>query len=204
LKRVKFFYDGFNLYHGMMNSGLEQYRWLDLIKFSHKFMSPKHEKFAGAQFFTAPPFWNQSKTNRHQLYCAALKSTGVEVTLGKFQKVQRKCRAKCRRIYDTHEEKHTDCNMVSGVLGGAAHDEFDTAIIVSADSDLMAAVNGLKRYFPEKKLGFVFPQKLKSYHLGQEADFVKKAHAKHFKTFLLPDTITLDGGKVLYRPVSWK
>ena len=45
----------------------------------------------------------------------------------------------------------TDVNIAVEMLADAFHNEYDTAILISADSDLSAPIKKVKSLFPQKK-----------------------------------------------------
>ena len=51
----------------------------------------------------------------------------------------------------------TDVNISVALLGDAQDDLFDTAMIVSADSDLVGPVQAVLRRYPEKRVLIAFP-----------------------------------------------
>ncbi len=203
MTRVLVLIDGFNLYHAIKDLNAPELKWLDVSKLAQRFMRPGTERAISTRYFTAYPKWDKARTGRHRLYVAALKSIGVRVVLGDFQKIKRRCRT-CGQYYETFEEKKTDANMVAQIMGEAAEDSFDTALIVSADSDLIAAVDGLRSYFPKKRLGFIFPPGHSSFHLKQRADFVRQATTHDLRTSLLPDSVILASGATIVRPPTWE
>jgi len=202
MARVLVLYDGFNLYHAISNLGNPQLKWLDLAKLSKEFIRPDIDQIVGIKYFSAYPKWNPARTDRHRLYVRVLASLGVQVVMGNFQRVERRCQA-CGQVYRTFEEKKTDANMVAHVMGEAAKDTFDTAIICSADSDLVAALDGLRTYFPDKVLGFLFPPGLNSYQLRQHAAFIRDIKPGQLRHCLLPQTVQLPTGSIVTCPPEW-
>ena len=66
------------------------------------------------------------------------------------------CR-QCGSRWITHEEKMTDVNIAAQLLCDAYDDHFDTALILSGDSDLNTPVKIILTRFPDKKVIVVFP-----------------------------------------------
>lgn len=83
-------------------------------------------------------------------------------------------------------------------------DEFDKAILVTGDSDVVPAVEAVKQVFPAKQIGVVIPIGRRAQHLKQIADFSFKMKEKHLRTCQLPDAIPLGEGVALKRPDSWR
>ena len=122
--------------------------------------------------------------------------------LGQFQKVTKKCR-KRNRSYNTFEEKKTDVNIAVEILKSAFQDEFDTAILLSADSDLAPAIEAVKTLFPSKSIGVLIPINWRAELLKQVCDFHMKIKEKHLRSSQFSEKISLGDGKVLTKPPSW-
>jgi uncharacterized LabA/DUF88 family protein len=203
MDRVKFFIDGFNLYHVLDNrEEYHKYKWLDFSKLANCFMR-SDEEIVGILYFTALAYWNTGKVERHKTFIKALRTKGVKPILGQFQTVTKKCRGNCKDEYVTHEEKKTDVNIACEVLKSAFQDEFDTAAIVSADSDMVPIIETLKFLYPAKKVKVIIPITARAYHLIEASDFHMKIKEKHLRSCLFPDEIDLGDGNKIIKPVTW-
>jgi len=80
---------------------------------------------------------------------------------------------------------------------------WDTALVISGDSDLIPAIEAIKKTFPAKQIGVVIPISRRAEELKQVADFHRKVKQKHLQTCQFDDTITIDQNTVLQRPSSW-
>ena len=157
-KRVIAFIDGFNFYHSIeQDSTLKQYKWSDLKKLIGTYLG-SHEQLTDVYYFSALCNWDNGKRDRHKKYIKALKSTGVKIVLGKFKKKSTRCKI-CKKRYYTREEKRTDVNIAIHLLQLAYEDSYDTAILMSGDTDLIPSITAMKNRFPEKKVGMLFPIK---------------------------------------------
>ena len=202
MSRQKFFIDGFNVYHALAHDArYHKYKWLDYSKLASLFVR-QQDQIGDILYFTALANWDMQKVNRHKVLIAALKFKGVKVILGQFQKVERRCR-KCHQHYYTFEEKKTDVNIAVEIMKSAVKDEFDTAIIMSGDSDLVPAVEAVKTLFPAKKVGVVIPINWRAVLLKQVCDFHMRMKEKHLQASIFPDEIDLGGGIKLSRPSTW-
>jgi uncharacterized LabA/DUF88 family protein len=106
--------------------------------------------------------------------------------LGKFNLRDRKCPL-CKRRYQTYGEKKTDINIAVTLLADAVADKFDTALILSGDSDLAPVTTKLKELCSGKKIGIIVPQNQSAMKLKQHADFFKKIEDRDLKKSLLPE-----------------
>jgi uncharacterized LabA/DUF88 family protein len=81
-------------------------------------------------------------------------------------------------------------------------DQFDTALILSGDSDLAPVTIKLKQLCPSKKIGIIVPQNQSAMNLKQHASFFKKIQDRDLKKSLLPEQVIYNG-KVITAPVGW-
>lgn len=83
--------------------------------------------------------------------------------------------------------------------------DFDTAILITGDTDLVPAVEAIRKTFPDKQIGVVVPIGRRAKELIDVCDFHMKMKEKHLRTSQFPDTIYLDPQKkvCLQRPKSW-
>ena len=191
-KRINVYVDGFNLYHSALQKTYPDCRWLNLFELAKRLVNPKTEEIKTVYYFSAIPSWNPNKAKKHLLYIHALRTVGVKDILGKFTIRERKC-PKCLALYQSHEEKKTDINIAVTLLTDAVLDKFDTAFILSGDSDLAPVSGKLRQLCPGKKIGIVIPKGQLAVHLKQHADFHKTIQAKDFKHSLLPEQVTYNG-----------
>ena len=183
MSRYSFYIDGLNVYHALSDPDpvtkarkYAKYKWLNYRKLAEKVVSAK-DTIVDIYCFTAIVDWNiQTKQHsrfRHNLYNKVLRSVGVEIVKGRFLKKRVMCHL-CHRYFKTHEEKRTDVNIALKLLTDAIEDRYDKALIISADSDLIPAIEAVHKVTPDKEVGVMFPIGRTSVHLRQEADFRRK------------------------------
>lgn len=202
MDRVSFFFDGFNIYHSLKNNPkYNKYKWLDYSALAKAFVK-KSEQIVSINYFTAYCSWKYDSYKRHQIYVQALKTCGVNVIFGKFKKVKRFCKI-CNKVgYDYHEEKQTDVNIAIHLLKGALLNEYDIAILATADSDIVPAVRAMNNIPVPKILKILFPIGRKSVELKTEAYSTMRIKEMHLKNCQLPETIII-GNKKISRPKEW-
>lgn len=206
--------DGFNLYHGLKAAGLRRYYWLDMPLLATNLLKP-NQQLALTKYFTAriagpkPADSPQKaarlrdKQTRQSDYLDALASRpDLQIFEGHYLPKDKQC-LKCGAQWTQHEEKMTDVNIATELLVDAFNDAFDTAIIISADSDLTPPVLAVKQYFPEKRLIGAFPPRRNSVQLGRAVHAKFTIGRAKLRDSQLPDTITLPSGVVLERPSRW-
>jgi uncharacterized LabA/DUF88 family protein len=72
-------------------------------------------------------------------------------------------------------------------------DRFDTALILSRDSDLAPVTTKLRQLCPGKKTGIIVPQNQSAMNFKQHANFFKKIQDRDLKKSLLPEQVTYNG-----------
>ena len=200
-KRINVYIDGFNLYHSTLQHTHTDCRWLNLWELSKRLANPKTEEIQTVYYFSALASWIPQKAKKHLLYIHALRTIGVKDILGKFTIRERKCPF-CKKCYLSHEEKKTDINIAITLLADGIADKFDTALILSGDSDLAPVITKLKELCPTKKIGIIVPQNQSAMNLKQHADFFKKIQDRDLKKSLLPEQVSYNG-KTITAPTGW-
>ena len=199
--RVNVYIDGFNLYHSTLQHAHPDYRWLNLLELSKRLINPKTEEVQTVYYFSALAAWIPERAKKHILYIQALRTMGVKDILGKFTIRERKCPL-CTKCFQSHEEKKTDINIAVTLLTDGMADKFDTALILSGDSDLAPVITKLKALCPNKKVGIIVPQNQSAMNLKKHSDFFKKIQDRDLKKSLLPEQITYHG-KIITAPTGW-
>ncbi len=202
--RVISYIDGFNLYFGLRAKGWRKYYWLDLAAMSRALLKPGQE-LSHTHYFTArirDRDYGQS-AKRQTLWLDALATRGgITCHFGHYLPKEQKCR-NCGATWTSHEEKMTDVNIATQMLIDAYEDRFDTAIIVSGDSDLTTPVTRIRERFHNKRLIVAFPPARRSAELKKVAHGHFMIGADKLRQNLLPNEITTSSGYVLKRPTRW-
>lgn len=148
--------DGFNLFHGLKESGLKRYYWLDVYVLALKLMSPT-QTLTAVKYFTSRVTSDPHEQKRQNTYLEALETLKhVEIQYGKFTSDKWEC-FKCHRSFPIYHEKQTDVNIAISLLVDAQEDSFDDAILISADSDQVGTVQYVKDSYPHKRVIVGFP-----------------------------------------------
>jgi uncharacterized LabA/DUF88 family protein len=98
----------------------------------------------------------------------------------------------------------TDVNIAVELMTDAFQDRFDTALLVSADSDLVGPIKTVKRLFDNKRVVVAFPPARSSSALQ------RVAHAHYFigrdklSKSVFPDEVVKPDGFILRRPAEWR
>jgi uncharacterized LabA/DUF88 family protein len=209
MNRTIFLVDGFNLYHSLGDTGLKHAKWLNLKAMCESYLSvaaqARKEKASleCIHYFSAVPFHrNQEKVDRHSLYIGCLEDSGIIVHLGRFKKKDVYC-PKCRQRFTTHEEKESDVAIGIELFKQCNLNAFDTAILVTGDTDLNPAVRTCKELFPEKTIFFLFPYMRKNKELEKIAPESVSIKPKAYFTHQFPDRFLLHDGSEVTKPATW-
>jgi uncharacterized LabA/DUF88 family protein len=201
--RVVAYVDGFNLYFGLRERYGRKYLWLNVQALAASLLRPG-QSLKGVEYFTARVRNNAEGEQRQSDYLDALgeHSPLVKIKDGRFQEKDRRCRG-CGSVWTIFEEKETDVNIAVALLADAVRDRFDTAFVISADSDLCPAVRETKSLFPAKRIIAAFPPSRRSADLKQVADGFVFIGADKIRRAQLPDEVVTKAGIVLRRPKHW-
>ncbi|MGE5785420.1 MAG: NYN domain-containing protein [Myxococcales bacterium] len=204
--RVITYIDGFNLYFGLRSKGWRKYYWLDLVAVSTALLKTG-QTLAGTHYFTSrirATQGNADDVKRQSVYLDALEAHGgVLRHEGHYLAKPQRCRS-CGAQWQTYEEKMTDVRIATRLLGDAIDDQFDTAIIISGDSDLTPPVQEVLARFPTKRIVVAFPPDRHSDQLRKAATSAFTLGEAHLRQSQLPDVVTTVTGFKLTRPVYWK
>ncbi len=201
--RVAVYVDGFNLYFGLKDKFGRKYLWLDLQALSTSLLLPG-QVLEKVTYFTARVRGDSPSEQRQFHYLEALVQHCPLVTLvdGRFQEKNCWCR-KCKATWTTYEEKETDVNIAVALVEDSVRNRYDTALIISADSDLYPGVRSVKRLDPEKRIIAAFPPKRRSGDLQRAVDGCFTISDAKIRQAQLPPTVTTASGTVLHRPQYW-
>ncbi|MFV0633131.1 NYN domain-containing protein [Demequina sp.] len=201
--RLIVYVDGFNLYHGLHDKWKCQQLWLDLHALATS-LRPR-STLLKVNYFTAPVLNDAGAASRQSDYQAALKAHSegaVDVIQGRYQAKLMTCRT-CGATYTRYEEKETDVNIAVRLVSDAAIGRMDSAIIISADSDLAPAIRTARQVNPRLFVAAAFPPKRYSAELHKLMP--RSMHIGHEKIrqSQLPETVTDRAGASWSRPTKW-
>ena len=200
--RVSVFIDGFNLYHGLRAKYDRRYLWLDLVRMADGLLLPG-QTLVGVNYFTTETRSDSVSQQNQQVYLDALGAiAGLTVTLGRYQEKHVVCRD-CGGSWRTYEEKETDVNIAVALVRGGMSNEFDTAVLLSADGDLCPCVRALRELAPAERVVAVFPPERRSDDLRDVADASFTLGDDVLQRALLPDIVRGVSGSDCRRPARW-
>lgn len=204
-ERVVFYIDGFNLYFGLKEIGWRKYYWLNLEEMCRRLIRP-HQEIIRIQYFTALLNQaNEDKRLRQKVYLEALETLPlVGIYYGTYLSSPQTC-FKCGYTFMRHSEKKSDVNIAVKMITDGLDDLYDSAILISADSDLTPSIEAIKKYFPTKRVILFFPPKRSSLSLEKICHtYAGVLNKTTISKSQFPETIISKTGFPLTRPDHWK
>ena len=206
--RANVYIDAFNLYYGCIKG--TPYRWLDLRAMSEKLL-PKHS-VKRIRYFTARVQARPDDpqiAQRQQTYLRAIRTIpGVTLHFGRF--LSKPVRmplvnppakgAKTVEVLRT-EEKGSDVNLATHLLLDAFDGDFEVALVISNDSDLVEPISVVRERFG-LSVGVVNPHPNTSHALQKVATFYRPLRKGVLASSLLANQVT-DSGGVITKPLGW-
>ena len=203
-ERVISYIDGFNLYFGIKESDFRHHLWLDLVALS-KNLAMAFQDIVEVKYFTSRISGPGSKQRRQSTYLDALgtlDNTVFRIFFGKYQDEPQKCRL-CGGEDTVPHEKMTDVNIAVEMMRDAFQDRFDTALLISADSDLCPPVSAIRNLFPEKRVVVGFPPSRRSNELANVASNQFIVGRASVAKSQFPMELKTSAGIVLQKPDTW-
>ena len=204
--KVIVYIDGFNCYFGLKESQWQCYYWLDYAKLAHKLASKimaENPTLVATKYFTARISAPEDKRRRQTTFLEALEAhSDTKFYYGHYRENKYSCSG-CGRPNFVPNEKQTDVNIAVNMVVDAVQDNFDTAILIGGDSDLIPPVETIKRLYPHKRVIACFPPNRHSKHLRKVCNGQIHLSESDFKNNQLPETVRRKDGYTLERPQRW-
>ena len=206
MPRTNIYIDGFNLYYGLLKR--TPYKWLDLGKLCALLLP--HDNIQSIKFFTANVSarpHDQQLPIRQQTYFRALKTIpNLSIILGHFLThsvpMPLTDSNPVKRVWvDKTEEKGSDVNLATHLLRDGFQGAFDTAVIISNDSDLTEPVKVIRQDL-NLSVGILNPHERHSKTLQRHATFVKRIRQSHLVDSQFPNPLT-DSKGTFHKPGGW-
>ena len=213
-KKVVFYFDGFNFYHGFKsytskNIDWKDYYWLDFGKFCSQFVFPHDNQIVHKiKYFTAPPKNIQKRSKQSALFSANKIINGdiFEVINGHYADKYINCNATCKQSFIVPEEKCTDVNIALAMINDCLEGNVDIITLITADSDQVSTIKYIKNKFPNIKIRVYFPPDRKSNEIRNLMSTVVflENHEEKFKNAKMPGIVKKENSKTYTRPEDWK
>lgn len=202
--KVRFYIDGFNLYHAIEAFRNHRLKWLNFHKLCEQHLRPG-EALDGILFFTAIWPYDQAKQQRHKNFLAALEAVGVQPVEGNFKRANRKC-FKQDRTCPFREEKQTDVNIAIHMTRDALSGKFQRLVLITADSDQVPTAK-LINEIDGVRLSLIYPpgRGPEARDLGNHIPDRKELTVGQMLTCQLPRTVYDSQGKpVAFMPAHYQ
>jgi hypothetical protein len=206
--RANIYVDGFNLYYGALKG--TPFRWLDIAALC-RLLVPG-DTINRIRYFTAriqPDPRDPDKGTRQQLYLRALGTT-PDLTIHYGHYLSHNVRMALTtpvpgqpRIVEVSktEEKGSDVNIATLLLLDAFDSDYELAVVISNDSDLLLPIQTVRRRFG-LKVGVLNPQKKPSVVLQRETDSFRPIRQGPPSGSQFPATLT-DVRGAFTKPSCW-
>jgi uncharacterized LabA/DUF88 family protein len=206
MERVIAYVDGFNLYYGLREQGWRRFYWLNIRRLIEGLLKP-NQRLISTKYFTSLVSSTPSdpdKNRRQVAYLDALRTIpDFRIIYGHYLHNTQKCR-NCGATWVVSDEKMTDVNIATEMMVDAFQDSLDTAIVVSADSDLSGPIEAVRRLFPAKRVVVFFPPGRSSKRLIQVAHGFVKIPRNKLAQSQFPEQVKAPAGVVIHRPPTWR
>jgi uncharacterized LabA/DUF88 family protein len=216
--------DGFNLYNGSLKNSPD--KWLDLLKLSNHLLLPG-EAIGTIKLFTAQVerrVTDPQQQVRQRMYWRALRTLGcVEIIEGQFKyrekwlplahsiqlleakdKMGKNVVGKDPQMAQVRksEEKGTDVNLAAHLVHDAHLNRFDSALVISNDSDLATAISLVTKEVG-KTVGVYSPQSnARLQELKNAASFYRQLPKNLLSLSQLP-LVLADAIGPITKPAEW-
>lgn len=214
-KKTILYIDGFNLYYGALKS--TPYLWLNPTLLAAKVFS--RCDIVSTKYYSAKvePLPNDPNVHiRQQKYWEALRSLeNFDIIEGYYSKKEVTMKnvhgGGFSRVWKT-EEKKSDVNLACGLLLDAFQNNFDTAIVITGDSDLVTPISIVKSTM-RKTVLVINPQLIKGDYARSRRNQSQLKNAasayrgevieRLLRNSQLPPTIELPTGSKIHKPSDW-
>lgn len=206
MERIIAYVDGFNLYYELRSKSWRRLYWLDVRSLAENLLQPGQGLLAVHYFTTrirSRPGDEEARRRQGTYLDALATRPGVRLHYGHYLSRTRRC-PRCGAAWQTFEEKMTDVNIAVALLEDAQANAFDTAILVSGDSDLTRPVQAVRTRHGSKRVVVAFPPDRVSAQLRNAATAGFVIGRKKLKDSQLPDRVSKPDGRVLIRPQEWR
>ena len=204
--KLNIYVDGFNLYYGAVRR--TPYKWLDISQMCRHLFP--HDKINKIKYFTARVSARPNDPDqpiRQATYWRALQTIpGLSIIEGSFlvKNVSMPLANTNPRKYALvikTEEKGSDVNLATHLLNDAHQQDFETAVLVTNDSDLLEPMRIVNKELG-LPVGLLNPHKNPSFELRKHASFIKQVREGVLRISQFPTVLT-DFNGTFHKPASW-
>ena len=208
-KRTIIYIDGFNLYYRALRQ--TSYKWLDPLALCRK-MARAENQITAVKYYTANVTARPQDPHqpvRQQMYFRAL-GTVPQVTIIRGNFLVHSVRLplatpspngpRTIEVIKT-EEKGSDVNLAAHLVHDAHSGQFDVAIVITSESDLVEPIRIVTQEL-KRPVGIFYPSKHVGKQLNQVATFVKPIRTQLLAASQFNPILEDDKG-TFHKPDSW-
>jgi uncharacterized LabA/DUF88 family protein len=199
--RVSVYIDGFNLYFGMMDAGFKACKWLNVEKLVRNYLTSNQELIE-IKYFTSRITNNPQKQKRQTTYLEAIDTTEVKIIYGLYKAKQIECE-NCGHNWNISNEKMTDVNIATHLIIDAFQNKYDTAILISGDSDLVPPIKAVHQHFPNKVVSVFFPPNRHNNTVAGASKGSQIIGRKKLIDSQFEENVRKRDGFILHKPSEW-
>jgi Uncharacterized conserved protein len=164
------------------------------------------QELIAVKYFSAKPDNIEQSRRQNAFFQANLENPKFHLILGKYLKKEITC-FKCGNVIHTYEEKETDVRIATQILADVYQKNCDITIVVSADSDMIPAIELARQQ--HQTVYIYFPPNQYSNHLALMSAGGKpiqlQRYESRFRKSLFPDIVHLMTANYdLQIPEEWK
>lgn len=201
-EKVIAYIDGYNLYFGLKESGFNRYLWLNIQGLVQSLLKP-NQHLVGVKYFTTLVTDDVDKRQRQKQFITALQTLPlVTIFYGKFQKQQNSCNA-CGNKYRTNSEKMTDVNIATQLVHDYYQDNFDMAMVISGDTDLIPPIKLINENSKTKRVFVAFPPNRINEDVRKHAKGDLVIGRKKLLDAQFSDIVVNANGQNILKPSQW-
>jgi hypothetical protein len=204
--KINVYVDGFNLYYGALRK--TPYRWLN-IKTMCQLLFPKDQinkiKYFSARVSARPN--DPDQPIRQATYWRALQTLpessiieGSFLVKNIMMPLANTNPQQYARVIKT-EEKGSDVNLAVHLLNDAYKKDFELAVLVTNDSDLVEPVRIVRQEL-NLPVGLLNPHQKPSFELKKYATFIKQIRTGVLKASQFPNQVS-DKNGTFHKPAGW-
>ena len=204
MANVRVYVDGFNLFYGALKG--TPYKWLNLDALCRS-MLPQ-DNLLGIRYCTArvsARIGDPGKPQRQEMFLRALRTLpSLTIHFGQFRtrSVRLRLTGQNQSVWvDRTEEKGSDVNLASYMLWDGFNKMYETAVIITNDSDLETPVRMVRQEL-NLHVGILNPHPTHSCSLKQWATFVKRIRQADVAAAQFPVSL-IDAKGLLTKPQGW-
>ena len=202
IERVIAYVDGFNLYYGMKEGGWNDVLWLNVKQLAISLLKGD-QRLLSTKYFTSRLRNHPHKERKQTTYLDALATVSeLSIYYGHYQSHIEECR-RCGHTYPYANEKMTDVNIATELLIDSFNDRFDTALLITGDSDLVPPIKAIHSNFLNKRVLVGFPPNRFNLNVKNVARGSFMIGRKKLKDAQFPDQVAKHNGYILNKPGTW-